>query len=79
MTDRQKSTPLDPAPDIQAIEDALLEVAEAMKILSQMRMKRKVIITLIADEARMGKTQVEAVLNSLESIEQTYFKTKEKP
>jgi len=75
---RERATPLDPPPDIEAIETALLEVAAAMKKLGSTRLKKKVLVTLIADDTRMGKTQVETVLNSLESIEENYLKPKEK-
>lgn len=78
MAKRHHDNPLEPPTDIQAIEQALLEVAESMKRLGQTRLKKKLIITLIADDTRMGKTQVETVLNSLESIEETWLKPKEK-
>lgn len=58
----------------QRIIDALLVVAEGMKSLSKTRLSRRAIVTLIQAESKVSKSDIELVLNNLESLEEIWLK-----
>lgn len=61
---------------IELIERAIVEISASMKRINATRLSRRALVTLISDDAKLGKGIVETVLNSLEQLEATYLKKK---
>lgn len=66
---------INPEP-VEIIAASILEIAQAMKALNSTRLKRSVIVTLIHDRSKIGKRDIELVLNNLASLEEDYLKIK---
>jgi hypothetical protein len=62
------------APEIMA--RSIEEIAKAMKTLSATRLKRDAVIILIHARSKVGKREIELVLNNLEELEQIWLKPK---
>jgi AAA+ superfamily predicted ATPase len=58
------STPI-PA---EVIAQALIDISEGMKKLSNGGLKRKAIVALVHDQSKISKRDIEIVLNNLESL-----------
>lgn len=70
-----------PAPSIEPlgaeiIERAIMELAAGMKALNKTRLRRATIVTLIHANSRVGKREIELVLNNLDDLENTWLKPK---
>ena len=65
--------PLNEIP-IKIFEQAIVDVAEAMKKLSQSRLGRNAILALIKDSSGYPKSTIGAIMDHLEAIGKTYLK-----
>lgn len=65
----------DPIP-AEVIAQAIIDIGDSMKKLSETRLKRSAIVALIHDKSKINKTVIEIVLNNLEQLEDTWLKTK---
>ena len=61
---------------IELLEQAIVDISKGMKRISESRINRRGLVALIQDSTKMPKSQIEYVLNSLESLETTYLKKK---
>ncbi len=52
---------------------AIEQISKSMKELSESRVSRNMIVTLIHANSRIGKKDIEIVLNNLESLEETWL------
>lgn len=59
---------------VEVIAASILAIAEGMKAVRKTRLTRKAIICLIHDTSRIGKRDIEIVLNSLERLEVDWLK-----
>lgn len=64
------------APEVLA--KSIEEIAKAMKVFNESRLRRKTIITLIHAESKVAKRDIEVVMNNLESLELLWLKPKNK-
>lgn len=62
----------------EIIAQSIVEIADAMKVLSRTRLSREAIITLIHARSKVGKRDIELVLNNLEALERIWLKPKPK-
>ena len=60
------------APEVLA--QSIEKIANAMKVFSESRLKRKTIITLIHAESKISKREIEVVLNNLEELGNIWLK-----
>lgn len=60
----------------EVIASAIVEIANGMKKLNSTRLKRRAIVTLIHENSKIGRGDIEIVLNNLEALEQTWLKPK---
>lgn len=60
----------------EVIAQSIEVISAAMKKLASTRLTRKAIITLLHDDTKLGKYQIELVLNSLDLLEQKWLKKK---
>lgn len=65
----------EPAP-VELIEQAILDLAKGMKVLTSTRLKTETIVTLLHESSKVGKPQVRAILQSLSSLEHQFLKPK---
>ncbi len=56
------------------IADSIVEIAKGMKLLNTTRLRRKTIIALLHDNTKMGKRDIEIVLDNLLSLEEDWLK-----
>lgn len=56
------------------IAGAIIDMARAMKILSNSPLRREAIVTLIKDKSGLDKNKIELVLNNLEALEENWIK-----
>ena len=62
----------------EVVAGAIVKIAEAMDAIEQTRLSRKAIIALIADDTGLGKGTIKTVLESLEGMEKSWLKPKQK-
>ncbi len=60
----------------EELANSIVEISKAMEIIKKSRIKQKVLILLIHDLSKVGKRDIEYVLNSLSAIEREYLKPK---
>ena len=60
--------------EAEVIAQAILDIDTAMKRLSNSALKRKAIVALIHDHSGLRKTDIEIVLNNLESLRATWLR-----
>lgn len=58
----------------EVIAQAIADIADSMRRINAGRLTRKAIVTLLADDTKLGKGTVETVLMSLTDLEKTYLK-----
>lgn len=63
---------------IEIMESAIIELASGMKKLNKSRLKRSAIVTLLVRSSGINRTQIEIILNNLESLEELFLKPKKK-
>ncbi len=61
----------------EIIAESILAIAKGMEALQKSRLQRKVIVTLIHDQSRLGKRDIEMVLNNLQDLARDYLKPKQ--
>ena len=59
---------------IKEVEAAVVSVSRGMEVLAKSRLKHKTLLLLISHSSRVSQTDVEKVLNALETLEKTYLK-----
>jgi hypothetical protein len=52
----------------EVLATAITSISEGMRRLSNSGLKRKAIIALIHDQSKIGKREIEIVLNNLDSL-----------
>lgn len=77
---RQLKVKKDPENEIPAeiFEQAIIEIAAAMRKISATRLTRSAIVALIYDKSKIQKGQIEVVLNNLDRLEEIWLKPKKK-
>ena len=60
--------------ETKVLAKSIVDIGAAMKILSQGRLKREAIITLVKDKTGLTKADIRLVLDSLESLEKDWLK-----
>lgn len=60
----------------EVIASAIVDIAAGMKKLNTTRLSRRAIVTLIHEESRIARRDIEIVLNNLETLEETWLKRK---
>lgn len=60
----------------ELLEQAIVDIGDAMKRIQSTRLTRKAIIVLIADDTKLGKGIVDTVFSSLEQLDRTYLKAR---
>lgn len=58
----------------EVIEQSIVAIADAMKRIGDTRLTRRAIVTLIHAESKVPKRDIEIVLNTLEMMERTWLK-----
>lgn len=76
MNPTVKRNPTEPEP-VEIIADAILRISESMKVLRSSLLTRRAIVCLIHDQSRIGKRDIEIVMNNLESLERDWLKPKQ--
>lgn len=76
MSSTQQPDLRDAVKRVKAIEDGIVEVAKAMRVLETSRIKRDTIVALIADNSKLSKKAIHLVLNNLVELEARYLKPK---
>lgn len=61
---------------VEVIAQAILDIGKSMRRISQSRLNRDALITLICADCKLPQYQVKAVLDSLDSLEKTYLTKK---
>lgn len=62
-----------PNTNAQALEDAILKIGEAMKILANSRLKWDTIVTLIHADTKVSKRDVEKVMKHLWKFDEIHL------
>lgn len=60
--------------DVESLVTAIAGVSEAMAKIDASRLKREVIVTLIAKKSRIPRDHIEIVLNNLASFDEEWLK-----
>lgn len=64
---------------VDVMASAIVEIGSAMKRISSSKLSRKALVVLIQHDVKLGIGTIEAVLDSLDSLESTYLKPEKKP
>lgn len=56
----------------EILAEAIVRIGNAMQKLNASGLNRRAIVTLIQDQTRLGKTDIELVLNSLATLKGYY-------
>lgn len=67
--------PVQPEP-VEVIAESIIAISQAMKTICASRLSRKALVALIHDQSRIGKRDIEIVLNNLECLERDWLKPK---
>lgn len=65
-----------PSDVAQIIEESIVQMADAMRRMSSTRLTRKLIVVLLMHDTKLGMGTIEAVLESLDKLEQKWLKKK---
>ena len=60
----------------EVIEQAIIDIADGMKRLESSRLKRSAIVTLIHQQSKVARRDIELVLNNLVELERLWLKPK---
>ena len=52
----------------EVLATAIVEISDAMKKLNTSGLKRRALVALIHDQSKIGKREIEIVLNNLDSL-----------
>lgn len=61
---------------VEVMEQAIIDIAQAMKRISRSRLNRKALVILISKDSGIFQHQVTRVLNSMDLLEKTYLTPK---
>lgn len=61
---------------VEVIEQAIIQIAKAMKTISETRLTRKAIVVLIHHQSKIARGTIEIILNNLEELENDWLKKK---
>lgn len=64
---------INPVP-VEVLAASIKQIAASMKSIESTRMNRRCLIALIHDNSRVGKREIEIVLNNLCELERTWLK-----
>lgn len=64
---------------IEIIAQSILELAKAMKKLDSTRLKRDTLVILLSAHSKIGKTDINIILNNLADLENTFLKRQVNP
>jgi len=56
----------------EVLATAIIDISDAMKKLNASGLKRRALVALIHDQSKIGKREIEIVLNNLESLRQDW-------
>lgn len=56
------------------IADSIVEISKAMRVINTTRLTRKAIVTLIHEQSKIARRDIEIVMNNLDSLEQDWLK-----
>lgn len=65
---------LGPFNDVQALEKGIADIAAGMQKLSESRLRRDTIVTLLAHRTKLARRDIEFVLNALGDLERDHLK-----
>jgi hypothetical protein len=60
--------------EVEVLAQAIVDIGNAAKRLSNSRLNRRAVIVLINDMTGIGKGTIEVVLNSISELERVYLK-----
>ncbi len=58
------------------IAAAIVEIAHGMRALNETRLTRRAIVTLIHENSKVARRDIEIILNNLAELEETWLKKK---
>lgn len=69
--------PPDPAEEVPAevLAQAILDISEGMKKLNGSKLKRRAIVLLIHDQSKVSCSNINLVLDSLDTLKETWIKS----
>jgi hypothetical protein len=69
-----KKAVVEPTDDVtyKNLADAVVTISKAMKRLTKSGLNRKAIVVLIADDTRLPRRDINAVLDSIETLAEVY-------
>lgn len=70
-----KRSEIDPEP-VEIIAQAIIDISDAMKTVASSRLSRRAIVTLVHEQSKIARRDIELVLNNLEQLERTWLKAK---
>lgn len=62
----------------EIIAQSIVEIAKGMKVLNSMRLSRRAIVTLIHEQSKIARRDIEIVMNNLDRLEQDWLKPSQK-
>lgn len=68
--------PEEPIVATEILAQAILSLSNSMRLLNQSRLKREAIVVLIHDRSKIGKRDIEVILNNLEQLSDDWLKPK---
>jgi hypothetical protein len=76
MTTPLVKQPPPPAQEIPAeiIATSIVKIAEGMEAMRKTRLTRRCIVTLIHEQSKIARRDIEIVLNNLDQLETTWLK-----
>ena len=63
---------------VEIMAEAIERISRSMRYINQSRVSRKMIVALIHDNSKLGKRDIEIVLNNLDALEKNYLKPRAK-
>jgi len=61
---------------VEIIAESIEKIAKAMQIINSTRLTRRAIITLIHENSKVPKRDIEIILNNLDRLEEVWLKRK---
>lgn len=69
-------TQTEPEVPAEVMAEAIVKISKAMEAISKTRLTRRAIVTLIHENSKISRCQIEIVLNNLDQLEKTWLKPK---
>lgn len=64
---------------VELVAQHIERISATLSKIESSRATRKLIVALLNDDTRLGKSQIDLILDSLESLERKYLKPKKGP